>query len=681
MSVRHVLAALSLAVSPAALTAAPVPKEQLLKPPADAEHFVVFSEAGKHGDEWRWTMPDGSTAYRQSILMRGLIFEQDEVVSFDAAGLPSKFIIRGVTPSGDSAEEFTISNGKASWKSPVDQGEASAAPANLYYPFGGTFLANDALIGPFLRAGANGLALLPSGRGSLEPSRAITVNGPQGPKPIKLYFLKGANQTPVPIWLDDKGRLFGFHYGVGIWPAGYEQNLQAIIAAQDAAVAELAPAAAQRLLTPEARRPVLFRDVKIYDADQKRFLSGQTVAVADGKIVAVGGDIQLKMLPGTRVINGKGKTLVPGLWDSHMHIADDFVALAEVAIGVTSFRNPGGTIELAQSQARRRKEGTLLAPEGFTSPIIDQKGPLAAQGSIVVSSLDETLAAVRKIKEAGMSGVKFYTSMNPAWIPPAAAEAHKLGLHVHGHIPAGMRTLDAVNAGYDEITHIYFATMQAMPEEVVAKSNTTMRMLGPGKYFKDVDFNAEPTQTVFKTLAVKKTVVDPTLVVVESVLTQEAGTVAPSYTAYLGTLPAVMERGFKAGGLPLLEGMTREQARASFRNMVKYVGALHAAGVPIVAGTDGYGMELVRELELYVEGGMTPAEALASATIVAAANVGADRRTGSIAVGKEADLLLVSGDPEKDIGDLRHVEAVVLDGAYLDGDALRKEAGFAGRAK
>jgi len=681
MSVRHALIALSLAVSPVALAAAPVPKEQLLKPPANSAHYLVVSEAGKHGDEWVWTLPDGSTAYRQSILLRGLVFEQDEVISFDANGVPTKVTIRGVTPSGDSAEEFSVTGGQASWKSPVDQGQAAAAQGSIYYPFGGTFLANGALVGPFLKAGDKGLALLPSGRGSIEPSRTLTVTGPQGDKTIRLHFLKGAQQTPIPVWLDDKGKLFGFHYGLGIWPAGYEQNLKAIIVAQDEAIAELAPATAGRFLTDEARRPILFRDVKIYDADQQRFLTGQNVAVADGKIIAVGSDIQLKLAPGTRVVDGKGKTLVPGLWDSHMHMADDFVALAELAIGVTSFRNPGGTIELAQSQAKRRKEGTLLAPEGFTSPIIDQKGPLAAQGSLTVSSLEETLAAVRKIKEAGMTGVKFYTSMNPAWIPPAAKLAHELGLHVHGHIPAGMRTLDAVNAGYDEITHIYFATMQAMPEEVVAKSNTTMRMLGPGKYFKDVDFAAEPTRTVLKTLAEKKTVVDPTLVVVESVLTQEAGTVAPSYTDYLGTLPAVMERGFKAGGLPLLEGMTRDDARASFRKMVQYVGALHKAGVPIVAGTDGYGLELVRELELYVEGGMTPAEALATATIVPAANVGADKRTGSIAVGKEADLLLVNGDPEKDIGDLRQVELVVLDGAVLDGEMLRKEAGFSGKPK
>jgi imidazolonepropionase-like amidohydrolase len=382
------------------------------------------------------------------------------------------------------------------------------------------------------------------------------------------------------------------------------------------------------------------------------------------------------------VIDGTGKTLVPGLWDSHMHLGDDFSAVGEVALGVTSIRNPGGiSIELAQSQAKRRKEGTLVAPEAFTSVIVDGKGPLAAQGSIAVSSLEETLAAVRKIKDGGMTGVKFYTSMNPAWIPPAAKLAHELGLHVHGHIPAGMRTLDAVNAGYDEITHIYFATMQAMPDEVVAKANTTMRLLGPGKYFKDVDFNAEPTKTVIKTLADRHIVVDPTLVVVETVLTSEAGKLGPSYAPFAGTLPPGTERGFKGGPLPLPEGTTRDDVRASVKHMVDYVEAMHKAGVPIVAGTDGAGMELVRELELYVQGGMTPAEALATATIVPARNVGVDKRSGSIAVGKDADLLLVDGDPEKNVGDLRHVDKVVLKGALLDGDALRKEAGFSGRPK
>ena len=124
--------------------------------------------------------------------------------------------------------------------------------------------------------------------------------------------------------------------------------------------------------------------------------------------------------------------------------------------------------------------------------------------------------------------------------------------------------------------------------------------------------------------------------------------------------------------------MTREDAQASVDHMGQYVTKLRRAGVPIVAGTDGYGYELVRELELYVKGGLTPAESLATATIAPARNVKIDNRTGSIKAGKEADLLLVDGDPEKNIGDLRHVDQVMSDGYLMDGNALRAEAGFSG---
>jgi imidazolonepropionase-like amidohydrolase len=405
------------------------------------------------------------------------------------------------------------------------------------------------------------------------------------------------------------------------------------------------------------------------------------VLTQGGKIVSVGTKAPVKLPAGTRTIDGTGKTLVPGLWDSHMHVGDDFQTVSELALGVTSCRNPGGPIELEVSQRERRDAGTLLAPECFDSVIVDQKGPLVAQGSLSVANLDETLAAVRKIKANKLTAVKFYTSMNPAWIPPAAKLAHQLGLHVHGHIPAGMRTLDAINAGYDEITHIYFATMQAMPQDVVDKSNTTIRLVGPGKYFKDVDLDAEPTKTVIKTMAERHITLDPTLVVVEGVLLANAGTVAPAYAPYVGTLPAATERGFKSGSIPYLPGMTRDDAQKSVHHMEEYVAKLRRAGVPIVAGTDGFGMELVRELELYVDGGLTPAEALATATIAPARNVKADQRTGSIKVGKEADLLLVDGDPEKNIGDLRHVDQVMSDGVLMDGDKLRAEAGFSGRPK
>jgi imidazolonepropionase-like amidohydrolase len=675
---RIILAALLTACAPAAF-AEPTPKEQLLVPPKDAQHFVIVSTAGKHGDEYRWTMADGRTAFRQSILLRGLIFETDETMRVGSDGMPAEVVIRGVTPSGDAAENFAIANGKASWTSPVDTGSASYSGPAFYVSQGGPFITAAPQIDALVAAGATGMALLPSGKATFQKVTSLDVDGPRGKKHVELILMRGTTQTPQPVWVEN-GKFFGALVGLAALPEGYEGNLDKMQAAQDAAIAALAPAAAKKFLTADARRPVLFRNVKIYDADKQRFVAGQNVVTSGGKIVSVGTALP-KLPAGARVIDGAGKTLVPGLWDSHMHVGDDFQTVSELALGVTNCRNPGGPIELEVSQRKRRNEGTLLAPECWDSVIVDQKGPLVAQGSEAVGSLDETLAAVRKIKANSLTAVKFYTSMNPAWIPPAAKLAHELGLHVHGHIPAGMRTLDAINAGYDEITHIYFATMQAMPDEVVAKSNTTMRLLGPGKYFKDVDLDAEPMKTVIRTMAEKKIVLDPTLVVVEGVLLANAGTVTPAYVPYIGTLPAATERGFKSGSIPYLPGMTRDDAQKSVHHMQEYVAKLFHAGVPIVAGTDGFGMELVRELELYVGGGLTPAEALATATIIPARNVQADKRTGSIAVGKEADLLLVDGDPEKNIGDLRHVDQVMSDGVLMDGDALREAAGFSGKPK
>jgi imidazolonepropionase-like amidohydrolase len=677
---RAILAALFLASASIAAIAEPTPKEQLLVPPANAEHFVVVSTAGKHGDEYRWTLPDGRIAFRESILLRGLTFETDETMRVGADGMPTDVVIRGVTPSGDAAENFGLANGTASWTSPVDKGSAPYSSPAYYLAQGGPFLSTAPEIDRLLAAGRAGLALLPSGHTDFDKVTSLDVDGPQGKKHVDLILVKGVAQSPAPVWVEN-GKFFGQLVGLGLLPAGYEGNLDKMQKAQDAAIAAVAPATAKKFLTADAKRPVLFRDVKMYDADHERFVDHRYVLTNAGKIVSVSASAPAKLPAGTRTIDGKGKTLVPGLWDSHMHVGDDFQTVSELALGVTSCRNPGGPIELEVSQRERRNAGTLLAPECWDSVIVDQKGPLVAQGSLAVSSLDETLAAVQKIKANNLTAVKFYTSMKPEWIAPGAALAHKLGLHVHGHIPAGMRTLDAINAGYDEITHIYFATMQAMPDEVVAKSNTTMRMLGPGKYFKDVNLDAEPTKTVIKTMAEKKIVLDPTLVVVEGVLLANAGTVAPAYAPYVGTLPAATERGFKSGPIPYLPGMTRADAQASVDHMGEYVAKLRRAGVPIVAGTDGYGMELVRELELYVKGGLTSAEALATATIAPARNVKADKRAGSIAVGKEADLLLVDGDPEKNIGDLRHVDQVMSDGYLMDGDALRAAAGYSGKPK
>ena len=182
-------------------------------------------------------------------------------------------------------------------------------------------------------------------------------------------------------------------------------------------------------------------------------------------------------------------------------------------------------------------------------------------------------------------------------------------------------------------------------------------------------------------MARKRIYSDPTMVAFEGLYVPENGDLSPSYAPFVGTLPPATERNFKIGGFAVPKDLTRADYRASWAKMVQLLGRMHRAGVPIVAGTDGAGIEIVHELEIYVAAGFSPAEALQAATIVPARLVGQEAKTGSVKVGKTADLALVEGDPSTTIGDLRQTRVVVLDGKLLDADALRAAAGFSGRPR
>ena len=661
--------------------AAPMSKDQLSTPPPSARHFTISSTAGKHGDVWSWTTPDGRVAYRMSMSLRGWVTEEDEVVTVGSDRRPTAIAIRGYTDQGDATEDFNVDGaGVAHWKTVVDSG--SAPFGNRHYnAYGGPWLDSDMGVEALVAAGDKGIDLLPVGHASISFGRSAEIDGPHGPKAVKLAFLRGYSFAPSPVWLDSDNHFFGNAGVVSLLPEGYEGSGPKLKALQDQAIADMVRGVAHQFLSPANRTPTLIDHVLLFDSIAGRYLPDHAVLIADGKVAAVGPAGSIKPPSGVVLINGRGKTLTPGLWDSHQHVGDDWNLLQNVATGMTNYRSPGTQIDEALSIYKRRASGDLLAPDGKISVIIDRKDPLAAQGALTVSSVEEAIAAVDKIKAAGLWGVKFYTSMNPAWIAPASAEAHKLGLHVHGHVPAGMRPLDAVRAGYDEVTHINFILMQAMPQDVVDKSNTAARLEGPARYGKDVDLDAPAMQAFYAELSSRHTIIDPTLTVWEPLMTSDGSAISPEYAPFAEIVPPAVARSLKIGGYPLSQGLTRDDYRRSFAKMVELVGKLHQAGVRIVAGTDGSGLELVRELELYEKAGLSNAEALQTATIIPARMTGMADRTGSIAPGKAADIILVDGDVSKDLGDLRHVNTVFLDGYRLDGKELREASGLSGMPK
>lgn len=659
---------------------AQVPKDQLAKPPADARHLVILSTGGKHGDSYVWTAPDGTRMGRESLLLRGQVFETDVATSFGKDGMPARMDVRGVTPSGDAGETFAITGGKAEWKSQVDGGSAAYAKPAFYSSVGGPMAINIWFVDKLLSSPTRSMDLLPGGRATAEKLTTLDVGAGATRKTITLWALSGISNSPLPVWADADNRFFALTLGLDWLPEAYTADQQKMEAAQAAAMSARMPALAKSLVTVPTT-PVAFTHVKLFDADGLKFLPDQTVVVANGKIASVGAASSVKVPAGARVIDGKGKTLVPGMWDVHMHVGDDYTLLQELSLGITSVRDPGNNDKLTIDRRTRAAAGQLLSPHVYPSSLIDGKGPNTAQVANVATTQEEAIGWVRKAKENGFTGVKFYGTLNPDWLKPAIDEAHRLGLHVHGHIPQGLRPLDAVNAGYDELTHVNWLMMQVMPDSVIQQSNGIMRFEGPGRYAKDVDLDAAPMQGWIKTLADRKIYTDPTMVAFESVYVPENGDLSPSYAPFVGTLPPATERGFRSGGFQVPKDLTREDFRKSWTKMVEMLGRMHKAGVPIAAGTDGFGIEIVHELEIYQEAGFTPAEALAAATIVPARLVGAEKTTGSVAVGKTADLVLVEGDPEKRIGDLRQTRIVMLGGKLMDADALRKAAGFSGRPK
>lgn len=675
---RALISAAAILLSTSALAQTPPP--DLAKPPAHATHLVIQSTGGKHGDSWLWVEKDGTRVGRESMNLRGQVFELESRGKPGRDGMPVSVTIRGVTPQGDATETFTIAAGEARWQSPVDGGTSRDFAGRFYSTFGGPMEVNAWFVERLLASKTKSMKLLPGGEARASRLGTMIVGKGKTRKQIVLWQVTGVGTSPLPVWTDTRGKFFGLSFGIGWVPDAYVADMEAMQKVQTDALAAQMPLLAKQLVTvPTA--PVAFTNVKLFDADRLQFLPDQTVVVSGGKIAAVGPAVSTPVPSGAQVIDGKGKSLVPGMWDCHMHVGNDYTLLQELSLGVTSVRDPGNDDKQTADRRARAAAGQLLSPNVYASSLIDGKGKYTAQVANVAASAEEAIAQVREAKAKGMVGVKFYGTIEPAWLPAAVAEAHKLGLHVHGHIPHGMRPSEAVKDGYDEITHINWIVMEGVPADVLPDSNGILRFEAPGRYAKDMDLDSPAMAGLIRTMAERKIYSDPTMVTFEGLYVPENGDLSPAYAAFSGTLPPSSERGFRAGGFAVPQGLTRADYRASWAKMVALLARMHKAGVPIVAGTDGAGIEIIRELEIYREAGLSPAEALAAATIVPARLVGQDARTGSIAVGKDADMVLIDGDPEARISDLRQTRTVMLGGKLMDADALRAAAGYSGRPK
>ncbi|RTL45031.1 MAG: amidohydrolase [Burkholderiales bacterium] len=587
--------------------------------------------------------------------------DQKEWLTLAPDGRWLSYRTEGVSTYGARIDdEFETKDGQARWRSAVDRGERpGAAPDLVYLPVQPTPAATAQLARTLLQRPGRKAAALPVGQVSIERVQALKPAG--AAFEVALYVIEGLDLEPAYLWLreDDQSLFAQVAPGWGgTLLQGFEAEMDRLADVQKAAQLGRLERLARTLPQPLPGLTVI-EGVRWFDAEAAVLRGPSDVYLFEGRIAAIVKPGSLHNAAPAQRIAGQGRTLLPGLVDMHAHLgASDL--LLDLAAGVTAVRDVGNSnADLAELRGRIDR-GELLGPRVAANGFIEGKSPFSSQADFVPDNLADALAAIDWYAAHGYRQLKLYNSIRPEWVKPMVAHARSLGLRTGGHVPAFMTARQAVEAGFDELHHINQVTLNFL----VGKGDDTRTLLRfnlPGDKAADLQLNDRRTQDFLALLKKKGTVVDPTMVAFEAQYTQRQGQPNPSYAMVAANLPAVVQRSLLAAEVDMDDTKARRWS-ASWKVMMDLLRRLHAAGIPIVAGTDATpGFALQRELELYVQAGIPAAQALKIATWNGAKHSDRLAEIGSITVGKRSDLLLVDGDPVADIRAVRRV-ALVLQG-------------------
>lgn len=616
--------------------------------------------------------PERTVTYSYNDRGRGP--DLKETYRVDADGMVESVSIQGVDYLKAPVDEtFMRKAGKGVWSSQADSG--SSAARAFYSTYQSTPEDAAAMMRAMLKASDRSIDLLPAGRATIRKVMDQNVSIPGSPaETATLYAIEGLGLTPLPVWLDARNELF---FGGATWSStvrrGWEAVAPQLIEAQD----EAARAHEQEIaktLTHHAAGPIVIRNANLFDAKTRTMRPGMTVVVSGETIQSVAPDGQAALPVGAEMIDAKGQALLPGLWDMHVHIADNAEGLLQLAAGVTSVRDMGNDIEELDARRKSFDSGELIGPRIWMAGFIDGPGPLAAPTKILVSTPEEVTAFVNRYADLGYEQIKLYSSLKPELVPVAVKAAHARGLRVSGHIPSGMTADMAIDAGYDEIQHVNFVLLNFWPDAKDG-TNSMKRFTVVGERAGELDLNSPEVRDFVAKLKARDIVIDPTLATFEGMFTAEPRKADPSLAAALDRLPPQVARASFGGGLAK-DGAQRAQYRQAYAKMVEMVGVLHKAGVRMVPGTDGFdGFLLDREFELWAKAGVPNTDILYAATLGAASINHHDGQLGSLEPGKLADMVLIGGDPSKDISALRHATWVMKGGVTYYPAKLYQEVG------
>jgi pimeloyl-ACP methyl ester carboxylesterase len=434
-----------------------------------------------------------------------------------------------------------------------------------------------------------------------------------------------------------------------------------------------------------AEPTLAFTHVHVVDVASGSVLPDQTVVIAGNRIAAVGPAAGVHVPVGAQVVEAKALYLIPGLWDMHVHsweeafMRDVFLPLY-VAHGVTGIRELGGQpFNLEQRAAITA--GTLLGPRMVVgSPFADGPNPTFPERSVRVANAGEAHRAVDSLLAEGYDFVKTYKFLSPAAYRALHERGREVGMEISGEIPISVSLWEAADLGHRTVEHLSGVEIACSGREEDLRieyrnraeeisADTTLRTHLPvwirTEWEPIASVDLEKCATLYRHLAAHGTWVVPTLMI-QRLISFHAD---PDLQDHPGQkyLPAgVWDPDADADFFD-----PERQLRPTYEHRLRTLPDLHRAGVGILAGTDvPAGFTLHDELALYVESGLTPLEALRTATLNPARYLGRTDDLGTVAPGRLADLVLLDANPLEDIRNTQRIRAVVLDGRYFDRLAL-----------
>jgi imidazolonepropionase-like amidohydrolase len=504
------------------------------------------------------------------------------------------------------------------------------------------------------------IAILPNGTVAISKQGRDTVQYNGSALPLDRYILSGLVWGNEIVWMDKAGKLICLITNdaegdkLEMMSEAYEDLLPGFL--NKAAVYGMQLFGESMKTDMAAGKTICIVGGKIVDVATGNYTEHSTIIIDNGLIKDIRLSSEVKIPAGATVIHAAGKTIVPGLWDMHAHFEQPEWGPAYLAAGVTTVRDCGNEFGYINAIKQAIDGHKGVGPFIIKAGIIDGPGPMGL-GIVRASTKAEAIEAVDMYKNNGYEQIKIYSSVQPAIVKAITDEAHRLGLTVTGHIPEGMTTVAGIDSGMDQVNHMqYIYAMMKMGKD------------------KSIDLNDSSNIAALIFLKDHHTVVDPTMGVFEMVLRSVDDNILQMEPNY-HSLPLPLQALFVNMGMPAAEAITYKPVFQSTLHLVK---ALHDKGIPIVAGTDmGFpGYSVARELELYVMAGLTPLQAIQSATIVPAQVMHRDKIAGSITIGKQADLLILDANPLTEIRNIRKVFTVIKAGQQYDPRVLHRMVGF-----